>query len=227
MATLEMHWGEASGAWVNDCPDPMLVPLLEANPFGTFTELSWDRGDTWRPYQREVLVEALSNTGDVWAQLRSADGQVETWLARSWFDNNFKMFARDEARVRATDPEDILRLLRDVAACLPWLLHASADAAPNPRDFWDAHHLPNLADTFGYVLSWAHLVAPRSYGEYYTPDALLQAPAYRVRELDNQRIELVTYAHPLDYDTLEAQARIIDVTTYLASQFRKRTLVSY
>ncbi|MGE5333343.1 MAG: hypothetical protein ACM3N4_01460 [Nitrososphaerota archaeon] len=227
MGRLKIHWGEASGAWANDCPDPMLVPLLEANPFGSFTELSLNRGDTWQPYQRDVLVEALSHTRDVWAQTRSADGQVEAWLTRDRIQNNFNLFVHDEARIRGVDPEAILRLMHQFAIQLPWFLDASADAMSNLRDFWDAHHLPNLADTFGYLLKWAHVVAPRSYGEYYTPQVLLQAPAYRVRELEDQRIELVTYAHPLDFDTAEAQARIIDVATYLASQFRQQTLVSY
>lgn len=227
MTTLNIHWGEASGAWTDDRPHPTLVPLLEGNPFGRFTELSFDKGSTWKPYLRDVLEEALSNTRDVWAQIRSADGQVEAWLTRSQFDNNFNMFVRDEASIRTADSENILRMIRDVAACLPRLLNASADAMPYPRKFWNHHHLPNLADTFGYILSWAHVVAPRSYGEYYTPEVLLQAPAYRVRELEDQRIELVTYAYPLDFDTPEAQAHIIDVATYLASQFRKQTLVSY
>lgn len=85
-----------------------------------------------QPYRRNVLEEALTNTRDVWARARSSNSQVEIWLARSQFDNNFKLFVHDETRIRAVDPDDVLRLIRDVAACLPRLLDASADAMPHP-----------------------------------------------------------------------------------------------
>ncbi len=53
------------------------------------------------------------------------------------------------------------------------------------------------------------------------PEDLLQAPAYRVRQLENGLIEMLVYSHPLEYDLPENRQRIIELTRYFAAKRRQ------
>lgn len=217
---LQMHWDESADTDHSYPPAETLFALLESNPFAPIQEMDSDDWRAWRPYDRAAAVSAMQEYRIVGVDLRSAAPfLLSGGVHRRSFQNNVNLYVSD-ALMQETDLEAILQVMRQVASALPRFLEASFGVTWNVRAFQDEHNLPNLP-AFNLCLHWAQIVSPRGIAPYYLPEDLLQAPAYRVQQLENGLIEMLVYPHPLEYQLPENLQRYIELTRYFAAKRRR------
>lgn len=217
---MQMHWEEGADAELAYPPASALLSLLESNPFAPIQEMESDEFPEWQPYDRAEAERALQQYRIAGISIRSMQPfLLRGDVSRSSFQNNVNLYVSD-ALVRTIEVEAMLRLTRQVAAALPQFLESRSSADPHLRELIHQYDLPNLP-AFNFMLGWAHLVSPRGIAPYYLPEDLLQAPAYRVQQLENGLIEMLVYPHPLAYELPENRQRIIELTRYFAAKRRQ------
>jgi hypothetical protein len=69
--------------------------------------------------------------------------------------------------------------------------------------------------TLGAYIRWIHIWGPSVYKEYYKKEDLLNAPAYKIEEWENEVIFMMSYKDPFSIDSPETEQQIIRLSNYL------------
>jgi hypothetical protein len=202
---------------------PAVVNLFEENPFGAFDEMFFEQTLEWEPYDREKLLDYLSQDSEAGIDTRGLHPLYrEGSLSRHPTANGITLRVNP---AYVSSPENLasgLGYLERWRHVLPRYTKGGATADRRPSEFFLNQGLEPLPPCFRPYLGWYTLLDPRGYAPYYEPEVLRLAPAARVEELPNDAFAITAYPNPFDFESPDAHRRIVELTRYLNERRKDR-----
>lgn len=200
-----------------------LIATLVANPFAPILEMDLGRFEAWGPLNEELAAYYMGNPGPLIeiglrSSLRNALPLVFVNLQRADERKGMLIHIRENLMTVNID-QTLLPFIRKLPSFLSQTSRIIAETDTlNIRNMYQSHQLSELPPCFGFFLAWYTLLSPTAYSPFYTKEALLAAPAYVVRELPGEYVEIIAYADPSHSTTAEAEQQLVTLTRYLATR---------
>lgn len=228
---LSIIWSDHASQWKDVESTQQLLTMLIHNPFSTVLEMDIGGVERWNPLDENAALAALQRGRAPVLGLRSnllADdvvislGAFETTIRLSPGRNGITALIQDTV-LNSNIQVSLVPFLRQISAIMPDFYETFGLGFGGDRSrLYREHGLPKLPRCLNGYLDWYYLLSPDSYQQDYTATDILAAPAYSVHDLGSGLIEMICYAHPLQYNAPESQQRIIELTRYLDAH-RKRS----
>jgi hypothetical protein len=205
-------------------PAPAVLRQFEDNPFGSFDEMFFEQTLRWEPYDRQRLLDYLSQDSEAGIGARGLQPLYrEGSLSRHPTANGITLTVNPGY---ASSPDNLARglsYLQRWRHVLPGFTKGGATADRRPSEFFLNQGLEPLPPCFGSYLSWYTLLDPRGYAPYFEPEDLRAAPAERVEEFPDGAFAITAYPDPFDFESAEAHRRIVEITHYLSERRKDRS----
>ncbi len=212
---VEVFIIEEDNPWKSDSPAPLILEILEANPFVNFNEMAFNYSEKWVAYNQQKALANLKKGDEPALALRTETPYFfEGSINRGGWRNTVRL-AMANSTLEQIDLSLLKNYVSKVATLFPRFKWAEVKTDYKIKEFYQAQDLVAVPDCLGNYLNWYHLISPLGYEPYFSRAELLNIPAHQVRELENGWIEIMSYSDPLAYDQPEARARIVEITNYL------------
>lgn len=220
---FSLYASEKNNSWemLPENPADEVLRMLENNPFACLTDQIADvQYNHVRLDRAKILAELTRPLGDedLISVRMSADDPmaVEAIISRSDSDNNITLMMNAEDLSKLGKLESVTSYMQEWRFVLPAFFSSSASADDRENDFfYDELALPLVPECIGNTVGWYHVLSPLGYQDYFKREDLINAPAYKVEELTDKTICLMTYPHPLEFASEESTERISKLTKYL------------
>ena len=103
---------------------------------------------------------------------------------------------------------NLMEIFRSFNQLMPSLIigYCAMDGA---YKLYDELKLPWTQNCFNLSLGWSHLMSKSEYEEYYTKEVLLNAPAFKVEEREDESIFFQCYENPFEFEKEVEQVKVI------------------
>lgn len=215
---LTLYAQEEKNPWESAAANPAaaVLALFEDNPFARFDEMYFEETLQWETYERRKLLDDLTNNPHANIDARASHPfYFKGSLARHPLANVVSFTLNDGYLSPPGKAAQALEYLERWRQALPSFSWGGANADRRASDFLLNEELRPLPDCFGSHPGWYHLISPRGYAPYFDADDLRRLPAHRVEERPDATFAIMSYPDPLDFESAEAQRRIVEMTRHL------------
>jgi hypothetical protein len=226
---LMFYAEEEKNPWeaVSINPAPAVLSLFEDNPYGSFEEMFFEQTLCWEPYNRQKLLDYLSQDNHAGIDVRGWQPLYrEGSLSRHPTANGIMLRVNPGYVASPGDLARGLRYLERWQKVLPRFFRGKATSDRRPSEFFLNQGLDPLPPCFGAYLGWYTLLEPRGYAQYFEPEDLRSTPAHRVEEHSDTTFAITAYPDPFDFESTEARHRIVEITRYLNERRKDRAASS-
>jgi hypothetical protein len=214
---------------IDDKKMSFIVDKILTQPFGTYTKMSLettDSNDSLVSFNESLFRSVFSDTTCLHAFAGGMPGEIS-------FDFKLKgsihitsesryikfLIDRDDF-VKINGPEKIYYMFLSIAKQFSQLTNANLQVVESEKFYEKTEMRVIKGPHRSRYLDWIHILGPSAYSPAYTKEELLNAPAYRVEEWENDVVFMMCYEKPFEYDLPENIERVRAITDYLRGKKR-------
>jgi hypothetical protein len=170
---------------------------------------------------KEYVIKEQETDGYLFAEIdKLLQSDLEFCVSRSNDKNVIRMVIDHDNFINEGGSEKIYNLFITLSRLMPGLCDAVCGPVMSSY-FYDKIDMTRvLAPHSGRYLYWIHILGPSEYAPKYLKEELLNAPAYRVEEWENDVVFMMCYENPFEYDLPENVERVRKISDYLDDKER-------
>jgi hypothetical protein len=200
---------------------------LLSEQFGPFKRMALDLyspSQEYIPYNKQQFILNLVKN-DAHSYLLGEpgviqlDSNLQADFKRSSGSNYTSLMIDRDDFIEIEGPKKIYDLFMSIVRLMPAVSNANISAIMS-KIFYDQINMTRVLAPFGKYLDWIHILSPSEYLPKFTKEELLNAPAYRVEEWDNDVVFMMCYENPFEYELPENVERVRKISDYLRSKKR-------
>jgi hypothetical protein len=146
------------------------------------------------------------------------NSSLEITFGKQFFDKDKRALCVTIDQDNFIEENGVLRLLefiRESSKLFKSIMVGKCTATVNLREYYNSLGIEPIIAKLGMYVHWIHIWGPSVYKEYYKKEDLLNAPAYKIEEWENEVIFMMSYKDPFSIDSPETKRQIIRLSNYL------------
>ena len=169
-----------------------IVSKIINNPFATFNKMDFAYKNKWdkKPDILTATKETLKKKANI------AFGPREPHFFLSSFDKdtvqNVVFYEMDRSYLDLFDLSVFVKLIIEFIDLFDTFNYASIKTIPNVSDYYLKHNISTVpSDCFRMYPNWIQFLSPKVFDADFKKEDLLNCPAYKVQEHNEEIIEIV------------------------------------
>lgn len=201
-----------------------IVDLILRSPFGDYEVMCLDIDEyEFVPFDDRMLLAELERRRYFSIILGSGiteeelEGTLHVTLTSTEKSNNFVLLVDHEDFLSSGDVDRFYDFVREIAKLFTKISEGVTRAiAYDDEEYYDKHGLEHLDSCFSSYVAWVHILGADQYTlDGYSKEDLLNAPAYKVEEWENDTIFMMSYKDPFSWDEEQTIEQIKRLNSYL------------
>lgn len=201
-----------------------ITALLLQRPFGDYEVMCLDIEEyEFVPFDEKVLLAKLESGRHFSIVLRSGitEEEIEGKLSVTWTSaekaNNFVLMVDHEDFLSSGEVDRFYGFVLAISKLFPKISEGVTRAtAFDDEEYYSKHGLEHLDGCFSGYVAWIHILGADDYTLHgYSKEDLLNAPAYKVEEWEEDTIFMMSYKDPFSWDEATTAERINKLNNYL------------
>ena len=211
--SLTISCTEQNNPWKSKEVIGKAIDCIVNNPFATIDTMDFQAKNKWAPFNREKAIETLLKK-DGFVSLTDSEHHIDGSVSKNIRVNKVRIEAMLEEKDATVDK--LLTYFEKITSVLPEFEKGDAGCDLMIRSVYEKFDIESAPPCFTSQLAWAHIISPRGYKDYFSKEELLAIPEVSlIKELEDDKILIMIYDYPFDYDKPENIEKIKKVTTYL------------
>ena len=201
-----------------------IVNLLLDNPFGKYEKMCPDVDEhEFIPFSKNLLLEEIQRRKYFSIIMRSEmssenpEGNLSITLTSEKNRNSLALIIDHDDFITSGEVGRFLLFVENMSKMFTKLTRGSVRAVEfNADKYRKKHKVKRLNDCFGGYIKWIHILGVFHYKENgYSKNDLLNAPAYKVEEWENDTVFMMSYKEPFSWDEEVTINQMKELNNYL------------